>query len=142
MKEIWKDIKDFPDYEVSSLGRIRSKERITTGIRDGKVHERHYPGKILKFGLNKNGYEICCLHKDKKAHMRKVNRVVAEAFIDNPENKPEIHHRNMIKTDNRVSNLKWVTRLENMRENDGSVGKKISEAKKGKTWKWRKKNGK
>ena len=102
-EEIWKPIKDFEGYyEVSNIGRVRSlnykrtgKEKILKNIEDYKGY--------LEVGLTKNG----------KRKQFKVHRLVAEAFIPNPENKPCIDHINTVKSDNRVENLRWVTYKEN-----------------------------
>ena len=102
-EEIWKPIKEFEGYyEVSNIGRVRSlnykrtgKEKILKNIEDYKGY--------LEVGLTKNG----------KRKQFKVHRLVAEAFIPNPENKPCIDHINTVKSDNRVENLRWVTYKEN-----------------------------
>ena len=138
-EEIWKPIKEFEGYyEVSNIGRVRSlnykrtgKEKILKNIEDYKGY--------LEVGLTKNG----------KRKQFKVHRLVAEAFIPNPENKPCIDHINTVKSDNRVENLRWVTYKENSNnektlekfkgENHHFFGKhhteetkkKISEAQKG-----------
>ena len=138
-EEIWKPIKDFEGYyEVSNIGRVRSlnykrtgKEKILKNIEDYKGY--------LEVGLTKNG----------KRKQFKIHRLVAEAFIPNPENKPCIDHINTVKSDNRVENLRWVTYKENSNnektlekfkgENHHFFGKhhteetkkKISEAQKG-----------
>ena len=118
-EEIWKPIKDFEGYyEVSNIGRVKSlnyrgtgKEKILKNIEDYKGY--------LEVGLTKNG----------KRKQFKVHRLVAEAFIPNPENKPCIDHINTVKNDNRVENLRWVTYKENM--NNEISKKKISESLKG-----------
>lgn len=99
MIEEWKDIEDYPNYQVSNLGRVRS-------LKYEKV-------KILK-PSKYNGYSKIGLTKNNKTYTQKVHILVAKAFIPNPENKPEIDHINTDRTDNRVCNLRWVTHKENM----------------------------
>ena len=109
MQEIWKDIKEYEGlYQVSNLGRVRSLPRTArnnNGYR--KVVER-----FLKLNLV-YGYFTARLNKNNKGRLFKVHRLVAEAFIPNPENKPCIDHINGCRTDNRVENLRWVTYKEN-----------------------------
>lgn len=70
-------------------------------------------GKVLKPVLTNNGYHGVSLKVNGKFHPYRIHRLVAEAFIPNPENKPEVNHINGNKTDNRVENLEWVTSQEN-----------------------------
>lgn len=93
--EIWKPIKDFENYSVSTFGNI--KNNITD--------------KILKLNI-KDGYSGVCL-KNKERKSFKVHRLVALAFIDNPENKSDVNHKDKNKINNNVSNLEWMTRKEN-----------------------------
>jgi hypothetical protein len=99
MKEVWKDIKNYSGYRVSNLGRVKS-----FGFR--KVI-------IRKLGVDKNGYLVVCLYKNKGKKMVKVHRLVAQAFISNPENKPEVNHKDGNKQNNCVDNLEWATASEN-----------------------------
>ena len=103
MKEIWKDIPQYEGlYQVSNLGRIKSFRQST------KFHkEREY---VLKTSLANNGYCQVTLYKD-PTHRRKflVHRLVAEAFIPNPENLPQINHIDEDPANNRVDNLEWCT---------------------------------
>lgn len=109
MKEIWKDVKGYKGfYQISNLGNIRCCQRID------KIG-RHKKSKILKLDKQYDGYLKICLHKSCKQKKVMIHRLVAEAFIPNPENKPEVNHINGKKDDNRVENLEWVTRKENMK---------------------------
>ena len=70
--------------------------------------------KILKPYKGSSGYEHIILYKEKSKKTFDLHRLVASSFIPNPENKKEVNHKNGIKTDNRVKNLEWVTRSENL----------------------------
>lgn len=99
--EIWKDIVGYKKYKVSNLGRVFSEKN---------------GGKILKPRFDSNNkYLQVMLSKDGVAKLELVHRLVAKAFIDNKENKPEVNHINCVTYDNRVENLEWVTRCENMK---------------------------
>ena len=101
--EIWKDIKDYEGiYQVSNLGNIKS-------LNNNKTKKE----KILKL-VKCNGYLRVNLYKNNSHKNYAVHRLVAEAFIPNPNNKPFIDHINTIKDDNRAENLRWVTHKENM----------------------------
>lgn len=110
-EEIWKPIPNFPRYMVSNIGRVKSIDFIIE-YADGRV--RHNKEKIRKLTYH-NGYTIIRLFKrgDFKGELIRVHRLVAEAFIPNPDNKPFIDHINTIRDDNRVENLRWVTSKEN-----------------------------
>lgn len=110
MKEIWKDIPGYEGlYQVSNMGRVRSLDRVLI-YSNGQRHS--YKGVLLKPGRGKTGYLSVCLGN----HGREagVHRLVAEVFIPNPENKSDVNHINGDKSDNRVKNLEWVSRKENM----------------------------
>ena len=112
MEEIWKDVLGFEEfYQVSSLGRVRGKDRL---VRHSGTLERIQYGKLIKPRVNKrNGYVHVGLHKDGIAKSCKIHRLVALAFIDNIENKPEVNHLDENKSNNRVDNLMWATKIEN-----------------------------
>lgn len=98
MKEIWKDIEGYEGrYRVSTLGKVYSC-----------VSE-----KTLKTA-NTRGYLIVCLTMHRKQVNHKVHRLVALAFLGNPENKPQVNHIDGIKTNNNISNLEFVTPSENI----------------------------
>lgn len=109
--EIWKDIPGFEGlYQVSSHGRVRSLDTFKKVYRFGVPYLRKKKGRILKPVKHTNGYLVVQLGRGNR---RFVHRLVAEAFIENPEHKPAINHKNGIKTDNTVENLEWVTYSEN-----------------------------
>lgn len=96
---IWKDIKGYEGlYQVSNTGKVWSISR----------------GQIRKTRLDKDGYERLDLTKDGKSYTRFVHRLVAEAFLDNVENKSEVNHIDCNRANNNLENLEWVTHAENM----------------------------
>ncbi len=108
--EEWRDIKDFEGlYRISNYGRVKSLER----YRKSYSKPVYVPEKIRRNGYDKNGYQILPLNKNSKKYVRKIHRLVAEAFIPNPENKPCVDHINCQVDDNRVENLRWATIVEN-----------------------------
>lgn len=115
-KELWRDIPElFNEYEISSLGRLRSKERFKTiNLKNGKKTKRLMKSRLMKTFLDKDGYEcirICDRKRGNKSF--KIHRLIANSFIDNPENKKTVNHKNLIKNQNNVENLEWATNLEN-----------------------------
>jgi hypothetical protein len=112
MEEIWKDIKGYEGrYQVSNMGRVKSlpKEWLT---HNNAI--RKHNGIILKqfkTGRKNNQYNTVSLPK----RYRKVHQLVAENFIPNPLNKPQINHINGNKDDNSVNNLEWCTCIDNIR---------------------------
>ena len=127
--EIWKPIKDYEGlYEVSSIGRVRSLGR---EIIDSKGRKQCFKERILKLQYDRCGYLYVSLRNRDNRKKFKVHRLVAEAFIPNPKNKPCVDHINTIRDDNRVENLRWVTVKEN--SNNELTRNNISESQKGKT---------
>ena len=125
MNEIWKDIKDYEGlYQISSLGRVHSLDRFVPR-KTGTTQRVH--GRILKLTEDKDGYLQVGLYKNNKMKKMKVHRLVAKAFIPNPDRLPEINHINEIKDDNRVNNLEWCTRKENI--NHGTRSERVAKIK-------------
>ena len=95
--EEWHTIPDFPNYEITETGKIRHKEK----------------KKIRKASPSKRGYPVVSLRKDGKQYIRTIHILVARTFIPNPENKPEVNHKDGNKWNYRLNNLEWVTSREN-----------------------------
>ena len=110
--EEWRDVQGFPNYAVSNFARVKRLKYIRYYL-DGRV--RHNEERIVK-QTSKDGYKMVRLFNEKtgrKGILVKTHRLVAIAFIPNPDNKPYIDHINTIRDDNRIENLRWVTAKEN-----------------------------
>ena len=108
MTEVWKDVCGYSGfYQVSNLGRVRSVTRTGT---NGRI----YDGKILSDCDNGYGYRVVYLKVNGKRTTHSVHRLVANAFLDNSDNKETVNHINGDKTDNCVTNLEWATYSENI----------------------------
>lgn len=112
--EIWKDIEEFKGiYQISNYGRVKSIERYVERNNKGKIKVKE---KILKTYINKKtGYSYAMFSISGKNKIRHIHRLVAEAFIDNPNNKKDINHKDCNRTNNYVNNLEWCTRSENIK---------------------------
>lgn len=97
--EIWKDIEENPNYQVSNHGRVKNK----------------HTDRILKPRGAVNDYKQVCLYKDGIGVNRRVHRLVAKAFIPNYAEELQVNHIDGNKSNNYLDNLEWVTRLENMK---------------------------
>lgn len=107
MQETWKDIKNFEGmYQVSNLGRVRSVDRFDNM---GRLRK----GNIKVARDNGHGYLAVQMYKDNQQKIRYVHRLVAQTFLDNPDNKPEVHHIDSDRGNNVIDNLQWVTSKEN-----------------------------
>lgn len=110
--EIWRDVAGFEGYYmISNLGRIKSLTRKITE-KTGKVNI--LKSRIIRQCVNDQGYWRFTANKDGKRKGLLQHRLIATAFIPNPENKPFINHKNGIRSDNRIENLEWCTHQENV----------------------------
>lgn len=104
--EEWRDVVGYEGYyQISSLGRVRSLDR-TSG-------NRRVKGRMKKTVIAKIGYPVVQLHKDGKGSLKYVHRLIAEAFIPNPNGFDQVDHINGIKSDSRVDNLRWCNKSQN-----------------------------
>ena len=117
MIEEWRPVAGWEGfYEVSSLSRVRRLERkVRTCGTLRNFTFRTFPARILKISIDKAGYFRADLRDGDRRANSLVHRLVAAAFIPNPEGKPHINHMDGVKTNNSISNLEWCTHLENMR---------------------------
>jgi len=114
MEEIWKDISGYEGlYQVSNLGRVRSLDRLSHYIRNGNPEAKLFKGRIMKQSHTTDGYLMIYLRKGGKDKYYSVHRLVAQAFIPNPENLPFVNHKDEVKDNNCVDNLEWCTHIYN-----------------------------
>ena len=100
-------------YQVSNLGRIKSLDR---RVKDNRRERyQNLKGKQLKFTDNGRGYQLVFLTKESKRINKYVHRLVAETFIPNPKNLPEVNHKDLNKSNNCIDNLEWITNADNKR---------------------------
>lgn len=105
--EVWKDVKGYEEnYQVSNYGKIRSKDRYLRVCGGGYRFVKGIPIKTMTYT---NGYIGVGLYKNGKHKMKLVHRLVAESFIPNPDNYPQINHKDENITNNHLENLEWCT---------------------------------
>ena len=107
--EVWKDIEDYPNYQVSNFGNVKSKERYTKQ-RNGMSLRKE---KLLKPQKDKKGYMQVILYNENGYKHFKVHTLVATYFVPNLGEKPQVNHLDGNKENNHYSNLEWCTDLEN-----------------------------
>lgn len=130
-QEIWKPVVGYEEYEISTLGRVKalSKIRFMPGNnKPFKIEE-----KILKQTLNNTNHLYVDLHKNGKRNRFLVHRLIAEAFIPNPDEYPCVRHLNDDPLNNKIDNLSWGTQKMNMRDkcknNRQQKGTQVKQAK-------------
>ena len=117
--EVWKDIEGYEGlYQVSSHGQVRSVECDTIRYRNGQPRPYHKRQQLRKQKISAKGYMRVGLHRDSVEKTYLVHRLVAQAFIPNPGNLPEINHKDQNPANNRADNLEWCTRKYNMNYGD------------------------
>lgn len=112
-EEIWKDVVGYEGVcKVSNLGRVKS---LDVEVECKNSHTRVSKGIVRATPIDKDGYLKVCINTKGKSITKTVHRIVLEAFVPNINNKPQVNHINGIKHDNRIENLEWSTRSENMK---------------------------
>lgn len=119
MKEEWKDIEGYEGiYQVSNLGRVKSLQRFVNNTHCSK---RLIKESILSVKRESHQYDYISLYKNNKGKRAYIHRLVAQAFIQNPNNYTDVNHKNEVKRDNRVENLEWCDKKYN---NNYGTGKR------------------
>lgn len=109
-KEIWKEIRNYPNYQVSNLGRVKSLRR---NLRGGSTRNQEI---ILKPRKTRLGYLLVAIYNPTRKDVS-IHRLVGKSFVNNPYNKPDINHIDGVKSNNNSTNLEWVTKSENLKHN-------------------------
>jgi len=116
MDEVWKEIPNFDDYMISNLGKVKSFKQNSD--------------RILKPGTDNHGYYYVVLtnNNGKKVH-KKIHRMLAEAFIENPDNLPNVDHLDTQRLNNDLSNLRWASHSQNCYNQNKKISKSSSKYK-------------
>lgn len=137
MKEIWKDIEGYEGlYEVSNFGNVRSKDHETTVIAKHRTYKLPKKGRVLTPTTRRHGYLAVQLygrggHETRGMRTYSIHRLVAQAFIPNPNGYTEVNHKDECKTNNHVENLEWISHVDNARYGT-AISRRSSKLKNGK----------
>lgn len=113
MKEIWKDVVGYEGYyQISSFGNVRSVDRYINSSYNSTIFRK---GAVMKQQQSKKGYMTVHLSKNGISKRLPVHRLVAKAFIPNPDDLPQVNHKDTDKTNNKVLNLEWITNCDNVK---------------------------
>lgn len=126
MKEIWKPIKNFDNYLISNYGNVKSLSRT---IKAPRGRTRVIPERILKPGKIHHGYCVVVLSNSQHTSTMRVHRLVAEAFLPNPNNFPMVNHKDENTSNNCVDNLEWCTAKYNTNYGTGIYRRSKSKSK-------------
>lgn len=127
MTEVWKSVVDIPGYEVSSLGRVRSVDRVIEQVnRGGAMCQRRLKGRLLKCKPIAGGYRILNLSQQGTDNHRLVHRLVLEAFVGACPEGMECCHGDSNRAKNALSNLRWDTHQANCLERSAFIKSKRS----------------
>lgn len=130
MLEEWKDVVGFEGlYQISNLGNVKTMSRPAPTTHRGHVGYRMIRERLMHPAHGSKSYPCVRLRKNGKTITKTVHRMVAEAFIPNPNNLPEVNHKDENKYNNCVDNLEWCTHKQNM--NSGTVSARIGLGNKG-----------
>lgn len=111
MNEIWKDVTGWEGYyQVSNLGNVRSRDRWV----ENRGTSRFLAGKLMVPVKSTDGYLMVKFTRNNKATTYRIHRLVAEAFIENPDGLPEVNHLDCDRKNNIFTNLEWSTHAENV----------------------------
>ena len=125
MEEVWKPVAGSSYYEVSNLGRVRSLNRYIYRTIKGTLCKYLKEGRLLSPNLINKYYSVTLISDDGLKKIIRVHRLVATAFLPNPDNLPAINHKDENKLNNNVENLEWCTFKYN--SNYNNLGHRISE---------------
>lgn len=115
--EKWKTIKELPNYQISSFGKIKTIDVYKNHSNQyGKCGKRLVKGRILKTQITKNGYEFIVLRLNNKKKAYYIHRLVALYFVDNKNNYNYVNHIDGNKLNNNANNLEWCTQSHNVKE--------------------------